>query len=247
MADTIQPIRRNARPVYKLTDASMKTHGGYQWELGRTQTVSGKGPLCSAGWLHVYSHPDLAVILNPIHANFSYPRLFRAEASGVYLSDRSLKAGVSSLTLIEELPLPIFSHLDLVAWLIFQLRALPKRPIIATWEQWADRTLADRTLVFDALWLRAKKDAYARAYSNAFARAYSNACAYACAYADACAYACAHADACAYAYAYAHADACAYACAYADACAYAYAYAHADACALSLIIPHEQFLAWRDK
>ena len=93
---------------YKLTDADMRTHSGYQWALGKTPTpCSGKGPLCTSGWFHYYLDPILAVLLDPIHAGIgAEARLFRAEVGGEILHDRGLKAGCTEMTLVEELPVP---------------------------------------------------------------------------------------------------------------------------------------------
>ena len=95
--------------AYKLTDSDMKTYGGFQWQIGTTYTTRGKGSLCSAGWLHYYHDPLLAVLLNPIHANVNKPRLFEAHAAGEMLYDRGLKAGATSLTLLREIALPTFT------------------------------------------------------------------------------------------------------------------------------------------
>jgi hypothetical protein len=91
--------------VYKLTDQNMQTHGGYQWVLGEWRETSGEGDLCGPGWLHWYSDPLLAGLLNPIHANFSNPRLFLAETDGEIRDDRGLKGGSTRLRLVEEKPL----------------------------------------------------------------------------------------------------------------------------------------------
>ena len=92
--------------VYKLTEQNMTTHGGFRWEIGKQATASGKGELCGPGWLHCYSDPLLAVLLNPIHAGIRNPRLFRAEASGESKHDHGLKSGYTKMTLVEEIPVP---------------------------------------------------------------------------------------------------------------------------------------------
>ena len=91
--------------LYKLTDQEMRTHGGYQWVLGETRTAPGGGPLCSPVWLHAYTDPILAVMLNSIHADITEPRLFKCEGL-VGATDLGLKVGCTSLTLTEEIPLP---------------------------------------------------------------------------------------------------------------------------------------------
>ena len=84
----------------------MQTRGGCQWVLGEWKETSGEGDLCDPGWLHFYKHPLLAVLLNPLHANISHPRLFCVAAEGRTLNDYGLKVGYTKARLIEEVPLP---------------------------------------------------------------------------------------------------------------------------------------------
>ena len=81
MAQEIRPLRKDA-VVYKLTDQHMKTYGGYPWELGKTNTVSGTGELCSSGWLHIYSHPGPALLLNSVHGNHHARPPFKGGGEG---------------------------------------------------------------------------------------------------------------------------------------------------------------------
>ena len=53
---------------YKLTDSKGQTHGRTEWGPGITHQAPGVGELCTAGWLHAYPDPVLAVLMNPIHA-----------------------------------------------------------------------------------------------------------------------------------------------------------------------------------
>ena len=111
--------------VYKLTDQGMCTYGGFRWRLGRTVTVSGGKPnQCGTGWLHAYSDPLLAPLLNPIHADFQAPRLFRAETSEIGWDDRGLKLMLRDLTLLEEMDLPVFTTNQRVAFGIFCAQTL---------------------------------------------------------------------------------------------------------------------------
>ncbi|KKL58315.1 hypothetical protein LCGC14_2226540, partial [marine sediment metagenome] len=59
--------------LYKLTDSNDQTYGKTQWGPGIEHAASGKGPLCTEGWLHAYTDPLLAVLLNPIHGNYKDP------------------------------------------------------------------------------------------------------------------------------------------------------------------------------
>lgn len=49
--------------IWKLTPQKMTMRNNMRWVLGETRSVSGKGSLCSGGWLHAYTHPGLAVLL----------------------------------------------------------------------------------------------------------------------------------------------------------------------------------------
>lgn len=90
---------------YKLTDENMRTHGGLRWALGETVRAHGAGnELCTAGVLHAYDDPLLAALLNPIHANYNRPRLFRISCD-VVVSD-GLKVGSKWQKLECEVDLP---------------------------------------------------------------------------------------------------------------------------------------------
>ena len=91
--------------VYKLTNQDNTTYNITRWGPGVTHTGTGKGELCGRGFIHAYTHPLLAVLLNPIHGNFANPKLWRCETA-ITKNDRGLKVGGISLTTIEEMPLP---------------------------------------------------------------------------------------------------------------------------------------------
>jgi len=94
---------------YKLTDKDGQTHGGCQWGEGVTHETSGEGELCGSGWLHAYSDPILAVLMNPVHGDFA-PRtmlIWEANGEGEYLDDHGLKYGFTKLTTIRQIPVPV--------------------------------------------------------------------------------------------------------------------------------------------
>jgi len=93
---------------YKLTNEKMQTHNNTQWELQEWKETSGKGELCSPGWLHYYNDPLLAAFLNPIHAKFAAPRLFQVEVApeARIKEDRGLKLGCTKMRLVQELQFP---------------------------------------------------------------------------------------------------------------------------------------------
>ena len=92
---------------YKLTNQDMQTFGGMQWQLGEWGETDGQGDIGGPGWLHVYSDPTVAVLLNPIHANFAPCRLFTAEGEGAKIeSTSSLQTGFTRVRLVEEVACP---------------------------------------------------------------------------------------------------------------------------------------------
>ena len=228
----IRPIEPSDNPVYKLTDAKMQTYKGFQWELGVTKRTSGEGPLCTKGWLHVYTHPDLGVLFNTIHADFPADelRLFRGQAEGVAQFE-TLKAGVSGLTLLEEMQVPVFTSREQIAWIIHVVRAIPGRALIPVWEEWADALLMG--VAGDAGTAKAAEAAWAvwDAAAEGAAEAEGAAAAAGVARSAGAAWAAWGAGAAWAAW---------------DAAAVGAAAEAAEGAGLrSLLLPHEQFLAWR--
>lgn len=91
--------------LYKLTDAHGRTYNNTQWGENVTHSGTGDGELCGPGFIHAYESALLAVLLNPIHANFQSPKLWAAEGE-IVKNDNGLKCGCVSLTTIKELTLP---------------------------------------------------------------------------------------------------------------------------------------------
>jgi hypothetical protein len=131
--------------LYKLTDENMQTNNGFQWNLNEPRTAPGGGELCTDAWLHAYTDPLLAVLLNPIHANIDNPRFFRCEGE-VGATDSDLKVGCTKLNLLEELEIPKITTEQRVKFAI-----LCAREVVGTtcpkWSEWATKWLSgeDRT------------------------------------------------------------------------------------------------------
>src|SRR6185312_3385288 len=101
---------------------------------------TGQGDLCSAGYIHAYEHPLLAVFLNPIHGNFSAPRLWLAEGE-IALRDGQLKCGCVSLTTIRELDMPVVTTEQRVRFAILCALAVCHEPPFVEWAtRWLDGT-----------------------------------------------------------------------------------------------------------
>ena len=125
--------------AYKLTDEHGQTKDNTQWGPNVSHTATGDGKyLCSNGWIHFYTHPLLAVLMNPAHANFSKPRLWEAESSGEELHEQ-LKSGSKTLTTVRELPLPEVSDTQRIAFGILCAKEVCKHK---AWNAWADKWLS---------------------------------------------------------------------------------------------------------
>ena len=103
---------------YKLTSQNLQSFGGFQWEMGVKKTTNGKGDLCGPGWLHCYSNPLLATLLNPIHTNIQDPKLFEVEVGGENKNDYGLKEGWTEMTLIKEISFPDITPVQKIAFAI---------------------------------------------------------------------------------------------------------------------------------
>lgn len=115
------------------------TSGGATLEWGAGYTATGPGTkLCSPDVIHAYTHPLLAVLLNPIHADYPNPKLWRCEGD-VVADDHGLKVGVKTLTTIEEIPLPVVTTEQRVKFAILCAKQVCKDE---KWNDWADKWLS---------------------------------------------------------------------------------------------------------
>ena len=155
--------------AYKLTDKNGQTRSQTQWGPGVSHSAKGDcgQPLCSDGWMHFYTNPLIAVLMNPIHAEFKSPKLWECETSGEELHE-ALKSGCKTLTTIEEIPLP---EITLNQKIAFGILCAKEVCTDEAWNQWADRWLngEDRTkesaAASDAAAINAS--AYAASYAAA--------------------------------------------------------------------------------
>ena len=148
--------------VYKLTDNNMRTYNECQWEIGKWKETDGKGELCGEGWLHCYSSPLLAVLLNPIHAKFLSYSLFIAETKGRGKHDKGLKSGYKAMRLVKGIDAPVVSTNQRIAFALLCAKEVSKDP---QWNKWADEWLSKKNRS-----IAAADDAYAAAaYVPAYA------------------------------------------------------------------------------
>jgi hypothetical protein len=171
MGDYIIDYMEDTMKLYKLTDENGMTWGRTQWGEGVTHEATGPmdAPLCSNGWIHAYEHPLLAVLLNPIHADFDKPRLWEAEGE-IGLRDGQLKCGCRKLTTVRELSVPKMTTEQRVKFAILCAKTVEKG---VAWNAWADGWLngKDRSEEAAAAWAAEAAEAAARAAWAAAAEA----------------------------------------------------------------------------
>ncbi len=124
--------------LYKLTNEHGKTQNDTQWGPGVSHSGTGEGGLCGPGWIHAYEHPLIAVLMNPMQADFKNPRLWEAEGE-VGLRDGQFKCGCKTLTTIREIPLPEITTEMRVRFGILCAKEVHE---CSTWNVWADKWLS---------------------------------------------------------------------------------------------------------
>ena len=130
--------------LYKLTDEQGRTRAGEDneltWAVGVAHKTTGTGTrLCTADVIHAYEHPLIAVLMNPVHADFdpATMRLFVAEGN-IVAREGQLKCGVHALKIVEEIHVPVLTIEQQVKFTILCAKLVCKD---AEWNAWADKWL----------------------------------------------------------------------------------------------------------
>lgn len=120
--------------AWKILNPDLTTHMGCQWVPGEWKKVEGTGPLCSKGWLHGYRDARLAVLHNPIHANYDPYVLWIVEVKGKVLHEDYLKSGWSEMRLIEPVAVPAVTTEQRIRYAIKCAWCVCNNPV---WRKWA--------------------------------------------------------------------------------------------------------------
>lgn len=124
--------------AYKLTDKKGQTKNKTQWGENVTHSATGNNPkLCSNGWIHFYADPLIAVFMNPVHANFVNPILWKCETAGEHKHE-PLKSGCKILTTLQQIDLPVVTTTQRIAFGILCAKQVYNN---AEWNKWADNWL----------------------------------------------------------------------------------------------------------
>ena len=124
---------------YKLTNQDLTTYNGFKWKVGEWNKASGEGNLCGKGWFHFYHSKDLAILLNPIHADIKNPILWEAECRGKSFDDNGLKIGWTEARIIKKIPLPRWTLIQKIA---FGILCAKEVYYDKDWNNWADKWLS---------------------------------------------------------------------------------------------------------
>ena len=119
--------------LYKLTNRDSQTYNQCQWGKNVTHTAPGNGILCTRAWLHAYTHPLLALLFNPIHANFAALHLWECKGT-VGITDHGLKVGCTTLTTLRRLPVPPITLVNRTA---FGIGCVYNVYRDTAWREWA--------------------------------------------------------------------------------------------------------------
>jgi len=125
--------------IYKITTQDNTTHSGYIWEPGTWYETDGSGHLYLDGWIHAYTDPLLAILLNPIHAGIENPKLWEAEGDGRREDDHGLKVGYTRMRIVREIDVPVVSQESRVRFAIYCAREVFDN---TDWNSWADKWLS---------------------------------------------------------------------------------------------------------
>jgi len=146
--------------LYKLTTQDNKTRKGESneiiWGPGITHKVKGKRyDLCTSDLIHAYESPELAVIMNPVHANITDPILWEAKTTCKKIINSGLKVGVKSLTTIRIIDVPVITLHQRVRFAILCILKIYKEKSFVKWaknwlsgkDQFNDRAETGRAVV----------------------------------------------------------------------------------------------------
>lgn len=118
--------------LYKLTNELDKTRNETQWGPGISHKATGPGTdLCSNAYIHAYESPELAIIMNPVHADFWNPHLWKAR--GVIKISDGTKCGCKSIMTIKRIPIPIVTDEQKIKFGILAALEVCEDPYFVKW------------------------------------------------------------------------------------------------------------------
>ena len=117
---------------YKLTKKDLTTHNGHEWEVGVEQVIDEPGnALCSDQVFHFYDSPEVAILLNPAHANITNPVVWEVDCDEV--AHDGVKGGAKRMTLVKKIKAPKFTRLQKQVFAIKCALAVYKENTFVAW------------------------------------------------------------------------------------------------------------------
>lgn len=153
---------------YKLTNHNGQTRGPTQWGENITHKAVGSSDrLCTESWIHFYRDPILAVLVNPIHARFSNPRLWEGFVPEGEELHEPLKSGSRIFTTTREITLPRITRTQRTIFGILCAKVMYHDP---AWNTWADNYISgkDRSIASAAAARAAAYAAHAAGHATAY-------------------------------------------------------------------------------
>ena len=142
---------------YKLVTQDYKTRKGHSnetdWSDNSWKSAAGDGGLCSSGVLHAYDSPEIALFLNPIHAQINSPRMLEVECNGL-VDWKPTKVGYKKMRRVKEIFYNKPTRTQRIAFSILCAKKVYFEPDFVVWaNSWLsgmDRTSASAAAQFDA-------------------------------------------------------------------------------------------------
>lgn len=156
--------------LIKLTDEHGQTKNKTQWGPNITHTAIGdpSKDLCSDAYIHAYESIEIALLMNPIGANFDPKTMQIWNAKGKIIKNKDhSKCGCRSLTTISLVKtIPILTREIRIRFAIFCSLKVYKEQSYVVWaENWIDNKDRSANAAADAAAYAANAAAYAAAYA----------------------------------------------------------------------------------
>lgn len=160
---------------YKLLTQDLRTLLGEdnetQWILGEWVEAKGTGGLCTDGVIHLYSSPEVAAFLNPVHADIDNPVFAELEVSEI-VEETPTKGGARRARITRLIPAITPTVTQRVAFGIFCAKSVCKEKAFNAWaDKWLSGEDRSHTTARAAAWASANAAAWAAANAAAWASA----------------------------------------------------------------------------
>jgi hypothetical protein len=144
--------------AYKLVDQYGYSRRGLSGEtmwlpVGTKVRPTGEGSEpCGPGVLHGYIAPEVALLVNPIHAKVQDPRILKIESDQPWETDGLKRWTRGQCTTLDELAMPVLTTDERVAWAICLSPHESTRQWAINWLSGKDRSVASAKAAWFAAW-----------------------------------------------------------------------------------------------